>query len=311
MEEERRCYELAIELDPGFALAHVGLGSHWFGQTVFGRVPAHDAIPIARAAIHRALQSDPSLPDAHALLGYIAAFYDLDWAAAERHFEVPLARQAGWPLIRPMYGGYLFLKGEVDAAIAIAERAVQQDPLEVWPRMNLHAFLQAAGRDREAYDQTQKVLELDGNLVIARVSVAHFHAHWKQLPEAVAAARHAHAVGPWYADATATLAALLRRAGEESEARTLYESLGTGERFGDARAQAVYHLLCGDVDTAADWVEKAIDQRDQSMMYYLRFVISRPLRASHRWTTIARMINLPPGRWPEGLGSTGEEKGSR
>ena len=70
-------------------------------------------------------------------------------------------------------------------------------------------------------------------------------------------------------------------------------TLGAGERFGDARAQAVYHLLCGDIDTAADWVEKAIDQRDQSMVYYLRFVISRPLRASHRWTTIARMINLP------------------
>ena len=159
--------------------------------------------------------------------------------------------------------------------------------------MNLHAFLQAAGRDREAYEQTLKVLELDGNLVVARVSVAHFHAHWGQLSEAVAAARQAHAVGPWYADATATLAALLRRTGEESEARTLYESLGASETFGDARAQAVYHLLYGDVDTAADWVEKAIEQRDQSMMYYLRFVISRPLQASDRWTRIARMINVP------------------
>jgi hypothetical protein len=28
-------------------------------------------------------------------------------------------------------------------------------------------------------------------------------------------------------------------------------------------------------------------------MYYIRFVISRPLRASHRWSAIARMINLP------------------
>jgi hypothetical protein len=30
-------------------------------------------------------------------------------------------------------------------AIEIAERAIAEDPLEVWPRMNLHAYLQAAG----------------------------------------------------------------------------------------------------------------------------------------------------------------------
>ena len=50
--------------------------------------------------------------------------------------------------------------------------------------------------------------------------------------------------------------------------------------FGDARAQAVYYLLCGDVDTGADWAEKAIVERDDSMMYYLRFVVSKRLRAS-------------------------------
>ena len=58
-------------------------------------------------------------------------------------------------------------------------------------------------------------------------------------------------------------------------------------------ARSVYHLLCGDIDTAADWVEKSIDERDHSMMFYLRFVVCQPLRASHRWPKIARMLNLP------------------
>jgi serine/threonine protein kinase len=33
--------------------------------------------------------------------------------------------------------------------------------------------------------------------------------------------------------------------------------------------------------------------RDPSRMFYLRFVVSRGLRASHRWPKIAKMINLP------------------
>jgi hypothetical protein len=31
------------------------------------------------------------------------------------------------------------------------------------------------------------------------------------------------------------------------------------------------------------------------MMYYLRFVVCRSLKASHRWPAIARLINLPDG----------------
>jgi hypothetical protein len=31
-------------------------------------------------------------------------------------------------------------------------------------------------------------------------------------------------------------------------------------------------------------------------MYYLRFVVSKGLRASHRWPKIAKMINLPESK---------------
>jgi serine/threonine protein kinase len=289
----KQCYESAVELDPQFALAHVGLGFYWAVQTNFGRCPPHDAVPAARAAIQRALRIDPALPDAHALSGHLAATYDLDWDAADRHFAFPMAQQVGHPITRPMYGGLEFLRGNIERAIALAERAIEEDPLEVWPHMNLHAYLQGAGRDKDAYAQATRVLELDPNLVVAHVSIAHFHADWGQLPEAVAAARQARAVGPWYLDATATLAALLRVCGEEDEARALYQMLGSGKDFGDSRAQAIYYLLCGDVNTGADWTEKAIAERDGSMMYYLRFVVSKGLRASSRWPAIARMMNLP------------------
>ena len=294
----RKSFESAVELDPAFALAHAGLGFYWLGQAHFGfgSHRPHDTIPLARAAAQRALRLDDSLPDAHALLAAIASLYDLDWDAAERHCEDPLARQAGFALTRPIYGGVQFLKGNAELAVEIAARAIAENPLDVWPRMNQHAYLQAAGREREAYDQAQNVLELDPTQVVARVSIAHFHAAWGERSAAVAAARKACEVGPWYSDARATLAALLRVSGHDDDARALYGSLGSGDTFGDCRAQAVYHLLCGDMDAGADWTERAIDERDFSMMYYLRFVICKPLRASPRWPRIAQQINRPEWR---------------
>jgi serine/threonine-protein kinase len=295
LELAKRCFEQAIELDPAFAMAHVGLGFYWCTLTHFGRYPAHQSVPAAQAAVRRALQIDPSLPDAHALMGYLAAMYDMDWAAAEKHFDFPMAKEAGFALIRPMYSGFQFLRGNVDQAIKLAQHAIEEDPLEVWARMNLHAYLQAAGRDNEALEQLKKVLELDGNQVVAMVSMAMILADKGELAEALVIARRAYAIGRWFQDTIGVLAALLLRNGEKAEAQSLAKSLGSGEALDDARAHAIFHLLCGEVDQGADWVEKAIQQRDPSMMFYLRFVVCKGLRAGHRWAKIAKMVNLPLG----------------
>ncbi len=293
LELARRYYEQASELDPAFAMAHVGLGFYWLILSHFGRGFAHECVPEARAEVQRALQIDPSLPEAHALLGLLAAQYDLDWAAAERHFDFPMAKQASFELIRPMYTGFLFFRGDVEQAIKLAERTIEEDPLEVWAHMNLHAYLQGAGRDDEALEELKKVVELDPNLVVALVSMAMIHADKGEFPEALKIARRAYAVGPWYPDTVGVLAAFLRRNGEQDESHSVAKALGSGDVPGDSRGHALYHLLCGEIDRGADWAEKAIEQRDPSMMFYLRFVVCKGLRASHRWPKIAKMINLP------------------
>ena len=292
LELARQCFEQAIELDSSFALPHIGLGHYWGSLMMFGGRPAREAVPAARAAASRALQIDPSLPEAHALLGLLAAMYDMDWAAAERHFEFPKAKQAGFATFRPMYGWFQFLRGNPLQAVALAQRAIDTDPLDVWPRMNLQAYLQAAGRDAEALEQLQKVLELDPHQVAALVAMAMIYADQGDLAQALAVARRAHAIAPWYPDTTAVLAALTRRNGDMAESQALERALGAGDTAGNAHVHAQFHLLCGDVDEGADWTEEAIAERDQSMMVYLRFVVCKGLRASHRWPKIAKMLNL-------------------
>ncbi len=293
LELARRCYEQANELDPAFGLARVGLGHYWVGMTIFARHPVHEAVRAARAEAQRALQIDPSLPDAHALLGYLAAIYDLDWAEAERHFDFPMAKQVGTTITRPLYAWFQFSRGKAEQAIELARRAIDEDPLEVWPRMNLHAYLQGASREGEALEQLKKVLELDENQAVALVSMAMIRADQGDLSEALVIARRANSIGPWLPETTGVLAGLLRRNGEEAESRSVAQSLGSGEAVGDARNNAIFHLLCGELDEGADWAEKAIKERDLSMMIYLRFAVCKGLRASHRWPKIANMLNLP------------------
>jgi tetratricopeptide (TPR) repeat protein len=182
----------------------------------------------------------------------------------------------------------------VAQAIELAQRAIEEDPLEVWTRMNLHAYLQGAGRDDEALEQLKKVVELEPNQVVALVSMAMIYADKGDLPKALKIAQRTYAIGPWFPDDIGVLAGLTRRNGEEVES-SLMQALGSGERIGDARAHALYHLVCGEIDQGADWAEKAVEERDSSMMLYLRFVVSKGLRASHRWPKIAKMVNLSVG----------------
>ena len=291
LELARQFFEQSIQLDTAFALPHMGLGHYWISVMGFGRYSACQAVPAARAAAYKALQIDPMLPEAHALLGLLAAMYDFDWTAAERHFDFPLAKQAGFATFRPMYGWFQFLRGNSHQGITLSRNGIEEDPLDVWPRMNLQACLQSAGRSSEALDQLQKVLEIDEHQVVAMVAMAMIYADRGDLAQAVAVARRAHAVAPWYLDAVAVLAALLRRSGS-SEGAPLERLLDDAQGIGDAPARAIFHLLCGNVDQGADWAEKAIDQRDLSISIYLRFVVSKSLRASPRWPKIAKKLNL-------------------
>jgi TolB-like protein/Tfp pilus assembly protein PilF len=293
LELARRYHQQAIGLDPAFGMAHIGLAFYWMTVAHFGQHSVNEGVSAARTEVQRALQIDPTLADGHALLGYLAALFDSDWAAAEKHFDFPMAKQASFELVRPMYGGFLYLRGNAEEAVRLAERAIEEDPLDVWAHMNLHAYLQAAGREDEAMEQLRRVVELDPNQVVALASMVMIHAEKGEIAQALRIARRAYAVGRWFPDTVGLLAALLRCNGEEEESRSIAKEFGTGDALGDARAHALFHLICGEIDQGADWVEKAIEQRDSSMRFYLGFVICKKLRASNRWPKIAKMVNLP------------------
>ncbi len=79
--------ELAIQLDPKFALPYSLLGIQYTIQA--HAQPARELIPLARAAQQEALRVDPSLPEAHAMLGVVVC----------RVFLVPLEEAEGhWAL---------------------------------------------------------------------------------------------------------------------------------------------------------------------------------------------------------------------
>jgi len=56
---------------------------------------------------------------------------------------------------------------------------------------------------------------------------------------------------------------------------------------------ATYYLFCDELDQAADWFEKALDNRDANVTAALQMETAKGLRASARWRGLAALANLP------------------
>ncbi len=80
--------------------------------------------------------------------------------------------------------------------------------------------------------------------------------------------------------------------GQPERGRELIENLGKAEALLAPSGWALLYLCSGEIDPAADWFEKVVEQRDPLGAQVLQTPIAEPLRASSRWPKLAVMMNL-------------------
>jgi hypothetical protein len=66
-----------------------------------------------------------------------------------------------------------------------------------------------------------------------------------------------------------------------------------GDRPNPVWGRINYHLLCSEIDAAADWYERAIQERDPFAVVFASIPWGKDLRESPRWPRLAKMMNLP------------------
>ena len=289
----RDCLKQAISLDPHYALPHSVLGGSFVSPAVYGMIPAHEAMPLARAEYQKALAIDPSLPEALVGLAAISMFYDYDWQAAGQLFEK--ARSRG-PLpggARMRYGQYLFCIGQRDAALHESESAMQGDPLNLQLRSLLSFALMAGGKDADALSECRRILELNPNYHLGLFCQSLAYLQLGQINAALVSAEKAHALASWVLAHSGYVAGLLSRTGHKDRAAALLQNLGDGSAFGAPFGFVYYHLVCSELEQAAAWAGKAIDQREPWAIFLLMLPLARDLRRSAHWPALAKLMNPP------------------
>ncbi len=282
-------FEQAIRLDSGYADPHMALASSYLHLVVEGLRPAREVMPLVREETARARDLDPSEPRAHALLGAVACLYDYDWNAAAEQFQVATTSGSELPGVRQSYVSfYLVPSGRFPEAVEELARELKQDPLNVPYRAFQAGHLSWAGLYERGIAEARAALEIE-NLWLPHYVMAENYAERGMLAEALAAAEAARQLAPWNARVAGVLAAILTRTGDRNRAEELRRQAKESAPIG----MVVYHMLRSELDAAADWYEKSIEQREPFAVMYARTAFAAPLRASARWPSLAKMMNLP------------------
>ncbi|MBZ5635857.1 MAG: hypothetical protein LAO55_22225 [Acidobacteriia bacterium] len=284
--------EQAIALDTGFGDPHALLGGQYLLLWANGLRPAKEMVPLIRSEAQKAV--DLSFDAARGLLGVVATAYDYDWKAADEQFRWAMAATTATSELSMSYATFFLAPaGRLQEAVTLMERIVASDPLNVPVRSNLSLCLLSAEMYDRAIQEAHKGLEIDENFWFAYVALAAGYLMKGMIAEALVAAERAHQHAPWHARVIGLLAGLLVQAGERSRGEALIAQLRAPDRLVAPGGMVAYHLICSEIDEAADWYEKAIEQRDPILIPWLRLPLANQLRASPRWPKIAAMMNLP------------------
>ena len=148
----------ALEHDPDFALAHVGLADSYLIMEARGAMTPKEAIEKARPAILQALQLDPKLADAHASHARFLE-YDFSWDEAETEYKKAIDLNPSNALAHQWYSFLLAEEGRHENAFAEAEKALELAPLDAVVLSNFGHRLIMMERHGEAVEYYKRSLE--------------------------------------------------------------------------------------------------------------------------------------------------------
>ncbi len=176
-ESTRRAIEFfqrAIAADPKLARAYAGIAdAYWLlGAPGWEVELPSKLLEKAQTSAERALEIDPQLAEAHAVLAMIRLSYRWDRDGAEQEIREAIRLNPSFAQAHQYYSTALTTMGRFDAAIDEAKRSLELDPLSAPASTTLAIRYYYAQRYAEAAAQFQKTLETNPGFAVAHWGLA-------------------------------------------------------------------------------------------------------------------------------------------
>jgi tetratricopeptide (TPR) repeat protein len=291
-------YQQAIDKDPAFALAYVGISDAYMllgiPDVMLGTIPPKESVRNARNAAEKALEIDPTLAEAYASRAHVK-WKERDWAGADEDFKHSIELNGNYPNAHRFYAIYLASMDRSEEATREVRRAEELEPLSVSVKAHVAYILYFARRYDEAVAAGKKAVEFDAASPVAHQRLGWVYEQIGMFPEAIAEFQKAVDGSNRIQLAVASLAHAFALAGKRAEAEKLLAELRdrSGREYVSSYLIAEIYLALGEKEAAFKSLDRAYDE--QSIDLVLAKVDPRlnPLHDDPRYQELLKKIGFP------------------
>jgi len=121
-------FEQALEIDSTYTLAYSGLADGYYALSFTGNIARNSGYDKAYKMAEKALEIDPTLAEAYAVLGVVSYFGYWKWEEARTFFEKAIEVDSNCMVAHLYYCSFLDIVGEGDKALEEASKAIELEP---------------------------------------------------------------------------------------------------------------------------------------------------------------------------------------
>lgn len=287
-------FEKALQKDEDYALAWAGIADTYSLMGEYSNVSRRKFLPKQMAAIHRALQLDSRLGEAHISLAISLMLNDWDWQNAEREYKLGLALSPNYATGHHWYAEWLLFTGNMEEALSEISLAVKLDPGSQGILKDKGVFHYYNRQYDRAIDMALMTLELHPAFVVANRLLSLCYER-KQLYDLALEQNRIWGEGTGNKWKTVIAEAqILAASGDHAAANELVTNIDTNafEGGNDYRGVALVYAALGDADKTFDWLEKSFAMHEESLCSLKIDPKLDSIRNEKRFDELLRRIGL-------------------
>ena len=293
-QSRRRARELfrhALALDPDFAPAWSALAMADIVD-IFGGPQPKISVREARAAALKALDLEPGLGEAHAVLGFIALYSDWDWPAAVRELKQALALSPHDSGVRHAYADYLLVMGEPEESLEQVRLGRTGDPLSPLSHQVVLYHALMAGHYDEVIADGRRMLDKFPTTRSPHGVIG--DALWALGRYEEALAQNKVGWGPEN-DSFRAFEEAFERSGPEAASKALADRLAETSENEPIHPLAVaeYYAMAGENDAAFEWLERVYEARYPQLLHTPFDPHFDSLHSDPRFGALMERIGIP------------------
>ncbi len=289
-----RYFEKAIEKDPDYALAWTGLADTYSLMNEYTNVSRREVFPKQIAAVHKALQIDNRLGEAHISLAIALMLKEWDWQNAEKEFKLGIDLSPNYATGHHWYAEWLLFTGKMPEAYKEICLAVELDPVSpgILKDKAIHFYYNR--QYNEALEVAKEALELDNAFAPAHRLLSLIYQGKKMYSEAIAENQIWGAATGDKLKTDIALAQIYAVAGDKEAAEKILDSIEIEKTLlgNDYRGVALVYAGLADNDRAFEWLEKSYLMHEESLCSLKIDPKFDNLRPDVRFNTFLEKIGL-------------------